>query len=255
VIAWLLILYMRYCTIEFDLLRLVVRDWKINRHRFFVVCFLVVFVLAMQVAGATENDYPVLPDAASESAVLLVAEGETDAASFDEQAREMRIWLHQRDQERRSGSTGTGQLDLSLPDEFVRSEANTAIHRPLDPFRDTAIDDSGYRTWGNAHVKLRRPDNLWDRTAHRSRHGSTVRHGKSAKSGKASAAAKKNADKMSRSQSPQPPQAPAADNKKGRAKKSREPTGVQKEKPGTAVQATDKKQNNKPRKTSSTKSR
>jgi hypothetical protein len=236
---------MRYCTIEREWLwLLVVRDRKINRHRF-SAGLLAAFMLAMQAAMAAGKG---LPDAGSEPPALI-AEGEADATSYDEQAREMRIWLHQRDQERRSG--GVGQLDLSLPGEFVRPEVDTAIPRPLDPFQGTAIDDSGYRAWGDTHVKLRHGYDRSGRSGHHSGRAQT-RHGKSVKSdAAASGSTKKNGAKAKEVNASKPHQAPATDSKKGHEKKLGEHGGDHKEKQRAAVQVTNKKTS----KTSAAKSR
>lgn len=106
----------------------------------------------------------------------LLAEGEAEDMSFDEQAREMRIWMRQRDQERRSGGLGP-LLDLNIPKSFVHPENDVAAPRPSDPFQDSAMDDSGYRAWGDTHIKLRNSGDYSESSSHRTHHW-TIRHGK-----------------------------------------------------------------------------
>ncbi|QFY44454.1 hypothetical protein F6R98_18980 [Candidatus Methylospira mobilis] len=185
------------------------------------------------------------PETDQALAAPLVAEGEAEDMSFDEQAREMRIWMRQRDQERRGGGVGP-LLDLSIPKNFVRPESDVVAPRPSDPFQDSAIDDSGYRAWGDTHIKLRNSGEYSGSTGHSSRYTRhwTTRHGRHAvKYGKG----KTKKGDYKETGLPEHHQAPVADDKGQHVhdKKPHEQAGVNKDKTEEPVQTGHKKQKEK----------
>lgn len=231
---------MRYCTTDLLWRQLApsFRDRRINQV---VASLLTALMLVLQSAVAAEFQYFVA-DPPPLDEVIHTEKSEPETSSFEDQVRDMRIWLRQRDSERRQGG---GPLDLSLPEEFARPGAGAAISQPTDPFQDAPLDETGYRTWGNTHFKLRNYDGGSSRrTGHYAgKHGKAGKQSASSIGNSKKSGAKANKETSSAKQHSKT----ANDAKKGSEKKQpvRAPA-VHKEKPVAAAPATHKKPSGKP---------